>query len=721
LLPVLALGSVLLAGSEPPASAGEHELVVRVISSRAITIVSTTDGRASPVSPANLRLRLANGRVFSPILTGEDTQVTAFTGDGDPLTEHRLHVVFARPLPSGEDASIRIGSQVVNFRHIADAATTAIQVNQVGYAKRGPKYAYVGEWLGTAGALPVDSDRFDILNRAGEVVAGGPLVLRSRNDPWSGSDVYEADFSDFQRPGTYTMAVPGIGRSEPFTIDDRVYEQVYRRVARLFYHSRNGTMISAPWADPGYERPGGIAPVLDGVLHERVMTSPLGTGSVRDRRHAVLRGGFDAGDYGQYMTNAAPVWYSIGVGMDLAPQNFRDNDLGIPESGNGVPDLIDELEWGMDWALSMQAEDGGVYWRIASRRWDDTLPHEVDEPRLIAERTTHATAAFAAMAAIHARLIQSQRPERADLVLNAGLSAWRFVSTHQQWPPEGERFRNPEGVSAGEYPDESAKDALAWAAAEMFRTTGNHEFLIEFEKAFTDLRLDPTAPVSFRDQGMAALWAYLMTPDPARNEALVARARNSILAGAEWRLRQMDSHPFRAAQHPAIQLTGWGNFAHSTRATVPLLQAWHISGDDRFRHATWLTTGPQLGANPQSMSYITGVGARSPQHPLSKLSMYDDVNRPLNGIPVNGPHYHLPSIWDSTRAVNSGYFPPENPPRDALASGYPALRRYTDSELLPPMSEPTIAETAVTAVAYGLLRDESLAFGPQVRSRPVGE
>ena len=110
LLPVLALGSVLLAGSEPPASAGEHELVVRVISSRAITIVSTTDGRASPVSPANLRLRLANGRVFSPILTGEDTQVTAFTGDGDPLTEHRLHVVFARPLPSGEDASIRIGS-----------------------------------------------------------------------------------------------------------------------------------------------------------------------------------------------------------------------------------------------------------------------------------------------------------------------------------------------------------------------------------------------------------------------------------------------------------------------------------------------------------------------------------------------------------------------------------------------------------------------------------
>ncbi|UCC14687.1 MAG: glycoside hydrolase family 9 protein [Gammaproteobacteria bacterium] len=647
--------------------------------------------------------------------------MTGFTDNGDPLAEHRLHVLFAHPLPSGEDVSFKFGSQAMSFRYAADAVSSAIQVNQVGYPTAGPKYAYVGEWLGTAGPLPVDSNRFDILNRAGESVFGGPLVLRSRSDPWSGNNVYAADFSDFQSPGAYRLRVPGIGISYPFKIGDRVYEHVYKRVARLFYHSRNGTSISEPWADPGYERPGGIDPELDGVLHERVMTSPLGTGSTRDRRHPVVRGWFDAGDYGQYMTNAAPVWYSIGVGMDLAPRNFRDDDLGIPESGNGVPDLIDELEWGMDWALSMQAEDGGVYWRIASRRWDSTLPHQVDEPRLIAERTTHATAVFAAMAAIHARLVRSQRPERADLVLKAGLSAWRFVKTHRQWPPEGEQFRNPEGVSAGEYPDRSAKDALAWAAAELFRTTGNHEFLVEFDKAFGDLRLDPTGSVSFRDQGMGALWAYLMSPDPARDDGLVAHARETLLAGAEWRLRQMDAHPFRAAQHPAIQLAGWGNFAHSTRATAPLLQAWHISGDDRFRNAAWLTTGPQLGTNPQSMSYITGVGSRSPQHPLSKLSMYDNVDRPLNGIPVNGPHYHLPAIWDSTRAVNSGYFPRENPPPDALASGYPALRRYTDSELLPPMSEPTVAEIAVTAVAYGLLRDENFAFGPQTRGRPVGE
>ena len=123
-----------------------------------------------------------------------------------------------------------------------------------------------------------------------------------------------------------------------------------------------------------------------------------------------------------------------------------------------------------------------------------------------------------------------------------------------------------------------------------------------------------------------------------------------------------------------------------------------------------MTTDPQLGANPQAMSYVTGTGARSPREPLSKLSQYDDVDAPLNGIPVNGPHFHLPAIWQSTRAVNAGYFPPEKTLEADLSSPYPALRRYTDSQLLPPMSEPTIAEIARTAVAFGLLRDEASVF-----------
>jgi hypothetical protein len=120
-------------------------------------------------------------------------------------------------------------------------------------------------------------------------------------------------------------------------------------------------------------------------------------------------------------------------------------------------------------------------------------------------------------------------------------------------------------------------------------------------------------------------------------------------------------------------------------------------------------SNPQLGTNPQSISYITGIGSRSPKYPLSKLSQFSGLNRPLTGIPVNGPHYHLPALWNSTRKVNSTYVPLEQRSDSAEKEGnaqitYPALRRYIDATPLPPMSEPTVAEYARTAIGLALLK-----------------
>jgi hypothetical protein len=715
---LVAVGAFWASLSAAPGARESGRTELRFLSARALTIVTDHPAnRACAEGAHDVRLEFGDGSLARPVTTGLDCQVVALSATATPRIERRLHLLFADPIPASVPFDVRIDGDTHRVVYAPADSARAIQVNQVGYAPGAAKFAYVGGWLGTAGPLPLDAERFEVVDQLGRVAYEGPLALRRAADPWSGNDVYEADFSVLARPGRYRLRVAGVGVSDPFDIHGRVYDGVYRRVARLLYHSRNGTPIERPWADPEYERAGGIPGAMDASIHPRVRDSVLGPGPGDPTRRDVRGGWFDAGDYGQYVTNAAPVWYVVAAALDLAPENFRDGDLGIPESGNGIPDVIDELEWGMDWALTMQAADGGVFWRLASRRWDDGLPATVSEPRLLAERTTHATAVFAAMAAINARLLRPMRAERADRLLRAAESAWRFVEDRPQYPAEGERFVNPEGVAAGEYPDRSARDARAWAAAELFRTTRERAYLEAFDGLFAGLKLDPTAPVSFHDQGMAAAWAYLMTPDPRRDPDLVERARRALLAGADWRLEQMESHPFRAPQHPAIQLTGWGSFAHSTRATLPLLQAWSITGEVRYRRGAWVTTDVQLGANPQGLSYITGIGARWPRHPLSKLSQYDDVAEPLQGIPVNGPHFHLPAIWDSTRAVNAGYFPPAASTGASLSANYPALRRYTDSELLPPMNEPTVAEIARTAVAFGLLRDEARAFGPATGPR----
>jgi endoglucanase len=253
-----------------------------------------------------------------------------------------------------------------------------------------------------------------------------------------------------------------------------------------------------------------------------------------------------------------------------------------------------------------------------------------------------------------------------------------------------------------------------WAAAELLRTTGEDRYLEYFEEHFPALKLDPTGELSYSEQAMAALWAYLLATHRDRDPSIVAAARKAIIAGADWRIRQMESNPWFAPAHPRRSLTGWGNFAHSTRAVLTLLQAHALTGERRYLEWAWTAPHAQLGLNPQGLCYITGLGARSPRHPLSKLSQYSGAEDPLPGLPVHGPHARLPGTWPTTRLVTAAYWPAPLNDGEAVdgGDGYPVLRRYTDSDQLPPMSEPTVAEIARIGIAFGLLRSGSAATSP---------
>jgi hypothetical protein len=707
---------------------------VETRSDRAISMgLDDLDPALDGLAPAAFRLDCpGEAEPRRPLRLGLDRQLVGY-GDGKrPLYGARLHLLFERPLAPGVRCRLGLpaplaGTVPVVYR--SERTSGSIQVNQVGYCPDGPKRAYFGNWLGSAGPLPVDDPGFEAIDAvSGARVFGGRAQLRAAADPWSGNGVYEADFSGLRTPGRYRIRVGGLGLSDPFSIAPEVYGPVYRAVLRVFYHSRNGTPILAPWADPGHERPqGGVPAELDGLYHESVAGSALGCAESDCRRRPVSGGWFDAGDYGQYAVNAAPIWSFAEVGLDLAPGAFGDGDLGIPESGNRIPDLIDELDWGMTWLLAMQDRaDGGVYSRLASRRWDSTLPHRLTEPRLIAEKTTHATASFAAAAAIHSRLIAPYRPERAKQAISAATLAWQFLETHPQWPGEGERYRNPPGMHAGEYADASALDNRLWAAAELYRTTADPQYRRAYEGLAPRVKLDPTAPVSYQDQSLAACWAYLLAGGTDRDPESVERARRALVASARWYERMAALHPYRAPMHGHIPFLGWGSFARSTRATVPLLQGFALTGDRALLMDAYASANPQLGANPLSISFITGIGARSPLRPLNKLSQYDSNERPLKGLPVPGPHWYVPGGWPELAAVNEAYSPGWRPAQEgskdpsAYLGTYPALRRYTDSELIPQMSEPTVSDYGRVGIAFGLLAYRGLAASVATRASPGG-
>ncbi len=143
----------------------------------------------------------------------------------------------------------------------------------------------------------------------------------------------------------------------------------------------------------------------------------------------------------------------------------------------------------------MQDDDGGVYWRVTSGDCDMGLPADVSEPRFIYEKTTRATAQFAAMGAIYSRLIAAYDSAEANAALEAALRAWNFVNTQPVWPREGELYQNPADYQGrGTYAVRSAKPDRPWAAAELYRSTGEAAFQDAYRDLLTEVTSLPTSP-----------------------------------------------------------------------------------------------------------------------------------------------------------------------------------------------------------------------------------
>ena len=250
----------------------------------------------------------------------------------------------------------------------------AVHVNLLGYVPGAPqKFAYVYHWMGDRGSLdlrPYDGRPFHLIDQAtGQPAFTGKLVFRAAStqqetfhksdSPPDGNflkaDVYECDFSSFNRPGQYRVAVEGIGASFPFRLDADVYREAFRTVARGLYHNRSGIALESPFTE--FTRPAPHNPRLTPgfagkLIYTTVRFTEWGSeGGEAKNLLAHAKGPIesagwyqDAGDWDSYETHLR-VAQELLLAYELAPRNFRDGELNIPESRNGVPDILDEAAW----------------------------------------------------------------------------------------------------------------------------------------------------------------------------------------------------------------------------------------------------------------------------------------------------------------------------------------------------------------------------------------
>ncbi|NND04903.1 MAG: T9SS type A sorting domain-containing protein [Saprospiraceae bacterium] len=281
------------------------------------------------------------------------------------------------------------------FGYISDAVKVSVLSN--------PTYGYNASQSYQPGSLiEVRSLGSDAV-----VYSAAPLMWNNGNiHGQSGDEGWWFDFSAVTDPGTYYLVDPTNNeKSGPFQINDNPYQEVLVAAWRALYYNRCNAVKEVPYAETGW---------IDGLnfLHPlqdancRYVYDATNAGLEKD-----LSGGwFDAGDYNKYVTFAHHPVHQLLWSYEENPSLYGD-DWNWPESGNGLPDVLDEIKWEIDWLMKMTNADGSVHIKMGSISHSEnaSAPPSVNtDQRYYGPTCTSASVAAASMLAHAAKVFASQ-------------------------------------------------------------------------------------------------------------------------------------------------------------------------------------------------------------------------------------------------------------------------------------------------------------------------
>jgi endoglucanase len=323
-----------------------------------------------------------------------------------------------------------------------------------------------------------------------------------------------------------------------------------------------------------------------------------------------IGGWHDAGDYGRYVVNSGISTGTLLWAWEIFGQKLKNVSLKIPESGNGTPDILNEARWNLEWVLKMQDDDGGVWHKQTSETFpafiapqDDKLPSEVIGVGAAPYKSTCATADLAAVGAIAARVYKPFDAKFAARALEAARRAWAWTEKNPNVT-----FRNPPGITTGEYADANCNDERLWAAAELGRTTGEPAFNSYFLQNYTEFLRTLNSPPAENWSQMPpmALWTYAASKQKGADAKAVQAIRNRTIAAALGVVDRTRGNPYRVSLKTNDYV--WGSNGVAAGYGMYLLIANVFSPDSSFVDAARDNLHYLLGRNTFSLSWVTQVG-----------------------------------------------------------------------------------------------------------------
>lgn len=618
--------------------------------------------------------------------------------------KYTVYLDLPQNLDLGASYQLKLPSSklgTVNFTYNPEQMRSeAVHVSQLGFRPDDPaKVGFLSTWLGTGGRLTYGAGlNFWLINeQTGQKVYNGKVTLSkdatAPEDPYGNNynrtDVYQMDFSSFNTPGNYRLAVEGIGSSFSFTIGNQTWQNAFEVSIEGFYNQRSG--VAADPAYSSYQKPRGFNP-LDGVKvyqsNARLVDTDMGLGTksafqelVNQRTNTIVPnawgGYFDAGDWDRRIQHLDATRSFLEL-EELFPQYFATLNLNLPESNNAIPDIVDEALWNLDFFRRLQSSNGGVsggiemseHPKFGETSWTNSLEVFAYAP------DAWSSYIYAGVAAKAAGVLQSINPTLAATYRDSALRAMDFAEREFATTPT---------------PRSELKDERNLAALELYRLTKDNQW----HQLFLSTTAFTTATDSYiwlsHNQRHAA-FAYARMADSEVNLSVKQNARNAVL-------READSHRtfgantgFKWTKMNAYEPVGWGTSFGAPRATT-LLRAHSLTGNEGYLQAGILASQFSAGANPDNMVYTTGLGQRSPKNPLILDQRITGQTAP-RGITIYGPNHGTDWVKDQLLPgqVNPGPYQT------------PTTESFYDLYLYPAVSEFTIMETmAPTAYTWGYL------------------
>jgi endoglucanase len=501
-----------------------------------------------------------------------------------------------------------------------------VRVNQVGYLTDGPKRAT----LVTESTVPLVWQ----LQNANSTVLSGQTVP-SGVDPTSGQNVHRIDFSAFTGTGEYVLVADG-ETSRGFEVGQGFYGRLRDDALKFYYPQRSGIAILESLR-PGYARPAGHIGVAPNQGDISVPCQP----GVCDYRLDVRGGWYDAGDHGKYVVNGGISAYQLMNAFERDKFSFTDGQLNIPESGNGVPDILDEARWQMEFLLSMQVpagkpKAGMAHHKIHDNAWTGLplMPHQDSMLRELHAPSTAATLNLAATAAQAARLFAPYDPAFAARSLAAAQAAWAAaVANPAIYAPPSD------GVGGGTYDDVVVTDEFYWAAAALYVSTGSAVYR-DYVLGSPLHTAEVFSPSGFSWQATGALGRLELAMVPNGLPDL-ASVKASVVTAAESYLATQAAHAYGLTYTAPNGLFDWGSNSNLLNNLVVIGSAYDLTHQAKFRDGVLSGMDYLFGRNALNMSYVTGYGEVNAHNQHSRWyanQLNPDLPNPPVGTLAGGPN-----------------------------------------------------------------------------------